>query len=253
MCRMLAYLGPAVLLRELLYEPDHSLEEQSWRPQLQQHGTVNADGWGVGWYDLSLRPEPARYRSDRPIWADRSFASVAGLVSSTCVLAAVRSATPPAPATETGSPPFTAGRWLFAHNGAVDDWHDGRGEQLRRHVSIGRASAIEGSTDSEVLFALALDELDRGRSLAEALGATVSTVLDRAEGRLNLMLTDGESVAATTWGDTLFLRQSDRDGCSAALVASEPVDGSPSWEPVPDRSLVVVTRDVPPVITPLDP
>src|SRR2546423_8968256 len=108
MCRFVAYLGARVTLSDLLLAPPHSLLRQSWTPRHQTHGTVNADGFGVGWYDFDVRREPARYRSARPIWADRSFASIAGVVSSTAVLAAVRSATPPSPVEQTGSPPFTA-------------------------------------------------------------------------------------------------------------------------------------------------
>src|SRR2546423_1706427 len=139
MCRFVAHLGPRVTLEDLLLAPPHSLLRQSWAPRNQTHGTVTADGFGVGWYAFDVRPEPARYRSVRPMWADRSFASMAGVVSSTAVLAAVRSATPPSPVEETGAPPFTAGPWLFAHNGAVDGFHDGVGVELRRSVSPGRA------------------------------------------------------------------------------------------------------------------
>src|SRR5690349_3469014 len=131
MCRFLAYLGARVTLAELLLDPPHSLLRQSWAPRCQTHGTVNADGFGAGWYAFDVRPEPARYRTARPMWADPSFTSMAGVVSSTAVLAAVRSATPPSPVEETGAPPFTAGPWLFAHNGAVDGFHDGRREELR--------------------------------------------------------------------------------------------------------------------------
>ena len=62
MCRHLAYLGPPVTLASLLYDPPHSLLRQSWAPRMQRHGTVNADGYGVGWYQPDVRPEPARVR-----------------------------------------------------------------------------------------------------------------------------------------------------------------------------------------------
>src|SRR5262249_24681962 len=76
-------------LERLLVEREHSLLEQAWAPGRQAHGTVNADGFGAGWYDLSVRAEPALYRWAGPMWADRSFASLAGLVRSAAVLAAV--------------------------------------------------------------------------------------------------------------------------------------------------------------------
>ena len=109
MCRHLAYLGPPRSLASLLYEPGHSLEQQSWKPLRQRAGAMNADGWGVGWWDPLVRPEPARYRTAAPMWTDRSFRSVAEVVHAGAFMAAVRSATPPSPIVETGNAPFVAG------------------------------------------------------------------------------------------------------------------------------------------------
>jgi gamma-glutamyl hercynylcysteine S-oxide hydrolase len=225
-CRHLAYVGPPISLASILYEPPYSLVRQAWAPRHQRHGTVNADGYGVGWYAPSVRPAPARYRQAGPIWADRSLASMAGAVSSGAVLAAVRSATPPAPAEESGAAPFTSGPWLWSVNGAVS----ADVTALRRSVSDGRASGIEGSSDSEVLFALLLDRLDSGSDPADAL-VDLLTI----PGRLNLLLTDGSSIWATAWGDTLWTRS----WAGGVVVASEPFDDDDGWAIVPDRSLVV--------------
>lgn len=234
MCRFVAYVGPAVTLEELLVKPPHSLLRQCWEPRSQVSGVVNADGFGVGWYDQSRRPEPARYRSTLPMWADRSFLSMAGLVSSTAVLAAVRSATWPLPIEESGTPPFTAGPWLFAHNGAVAGFRDGAGSRLRRLLSERREAGIEGSSDSEVLFALTLDQLDGGAAPAEALTSVVATVSSAAGGSLNLLLTDGQSIWGTACGDSLVVRSTP----DSVVVASEPFDDEPGWEPVTDGSVV---------------
>ncbi len=150
MCRHLAYLGPPRSLASLLYEAAHSLEEQSWKPLRQRAGAMNADGWGVGWWDPLVRPEPARYRTAAPMWTDRSFRSVAEVVHAGAFIAAVRSATPPSPIVETGNAPFVAGPWLFSLNGYVRDFRGPVGEALRREVSEERAIAIEGTSDSEV-------------------------------------------------------------------------------------------------------
>jgi dimethylhistidine N-methyltransferase/ergothioneine biosynthesis protein EgtC len=241
MCRFLAYLGPAVTLESLLLAPPHSLVRQSYAPRHQAHGRVNADGFGVGWYDRSVRPEPARYRSDRPIWSDRSLASFAGLVSARTVVAAVRDATPPAAVEVSGSPPFTSGPWLFAHNGAVEGFTEGAGAELRRLLSPGRLAGIEGASDSEVVFALVLDALDAGAEPPGALAAAVAAVTSAAPARLNLLLTDGLSLAATAWGDSLFLLDGGNE--SGVAVASEPWDDDPRWTRVPDHSLVAVDGD----------
>jgi gamma-glutamyl hercynylcysteine S-oxide hydrolase len=232
-CRHLAYVGPPISLASILHEPPYSLVRQSWAPRQQRHGTVNADGYGIGWYAPSVRPQPARYRRAGPIWADRSLASIAGAIVSGAVMAAVRSATPPASSEESGAAPFTSGPWLWSVNGAVAGSHIERAV-LRRSVSDARAAGIEGSSDSEVLFALLLDRLDSGCDAAAALVDLLAI-----PGRLNLLLTDGSTIWATAWGDTLWTRS----WAGGVVVASEPFDDDSEWESVPDRSLVVATRD----------
>jgi glutamine amidotransferase len=231
-CRHLASLtapGEPVTLEALLVAPPHSLFRQSWAPRRQRHGTVNADGFGVGWYS-PLRAEPAVYRRAQPIWTDRSFASFAGAVASTCVLAAVRSATPPSPAEESATAPFSAGRVLLSHNGAVDP------ALVRPLVPPG--APVESSVDSALLWALLRARLDAGDGLPEALAGIVTDVAAAAPtARLNLLATDGERLAATVWGDTLWARQ--RAG--SVVLASEPDEDEAGWAELPDR--VLVTAD----------
>ncbi len=237
MCRHLAYVGPSVTLEKLIVKPKHSLLQQSFAPRYQTHGTINADGFGVGWYDRDKRLEPARYRTTRQIWADLSFASIAGLVSSNAVLAAVRSASPGMPIEETSTPPFTEGPWLFSHNGFVPGFRTGVGRELRRKVSETRALGIAGATDSELLFALVLDRLDAGTPPADALVSVIGLVEELTTARLNLLLTDGERIAATACRNSLFVFD-DRQLTGAVVVASEPYDDDAGWEAVKDGSVV---------------
>lgn len=234
MCRHLAYLGPPVTLDTLVMSQPWSLRRQSFEPRHQTHGRINADGFGVGWYDLARRREPARYRTARPMWTDRSFASIAGVVTSEAVLAAVRAASDGLPIEETGNAPFTSGKWLFSLNGGVDGYLDGMGAALRRQVRDEFLSTIQGVADSEVLFAMALDLIDKGATPADALAEVVERVCRLTTARLNLLLTDGGQVVATTHGNSLFVRRTD----DSVTVASEPYDDEPGWEPVPDGSVV---------------
>jgi len=242
MCRHLAYVGPPVTLEKLIVKPKHSLLQQSFAPRYQTHGTINADGFGVGWYDRDKRVEPARYRTTRQIWADLSFASIAGLVSSNAVLAAVRSASPGMPVEETSTPPFTEGPWLFSHNGFVPGFRSGVGRELRRKVSETRAHGILGATDSELLFALVLDRLDAGTPPADALVSVVDLVEELTTARLNFLLTDGDRIAATACRNSLFVFD-DRQLTGAVVVASEPYDDDAGWEVVKDGSVVELGDD----------
>src|SRR3954454_13624790 len=120
MCRIVAYLGEEqVSLSSLVLEQEHSLLVQSYAPEEMMSGVVNADGFGTGWYAPEVDDEPAVYRSNAPLWADRSFASIAPRIRSATILAAVRNATPGLPAEESGVPPFASGPYLFVHNGAI--------------------------------------------------------------------------------------------------------------------------------------
>jgi glutamine amidotransferase len=235
-CRHLAYLGPRCRLGRLLVEAPRALLEQARRPRLQTNGTANPDGFGVAWYERHPRA-PQCYRTATPIWDDPQLPTLAEVEASACV-AAVRLASPGSPVHVTGNAPFVAEQFAWSFNGIVDGWHDGVGDELRRRVSPRRAAGIDGVTDGETLFALALDFLDGGASPAEALAAVVATVGARATGRLNVLLTDGRELAASACGNSLFTREDGR----SVVVASEPLDDDPGWTPVPDRTLLTATE-----------
>ena len=221
MCRHLTWLGRPRTLAELVLEPPSSLLVQSWAPRRQRYGTVNADGWGVGLY-VPARAEPARWRSSRPLWTDASFASVAPVLRSGCVVAAVRSATVGMPIEDTAVAPFTDGRALLSHNGRVD------------RAVLPPARNAESTVDSALLAALVFS---RG---LDALGDTVVEVAGRdPAARLNLLAADGTRLLATTWGDTLSVLSTPE----GTALASEPWDDDPAWTDVPDRHLVEVIPD----------
>jgi gamma-glutamyl hercynylcysteine S-oxide hydrolase len=235
MCRHLAYLGRPVSLAELLVEPESSLVRQSWAPRQQTHGVVNADGFGVGWY-AEGDPVPARYRRDRPIWSDASFADLARVVRSGAVLAAVRSASPGMAAGEGAAAPFRRGRWLFSHNGLVQDWPESVAP-LAATLPPERLLQLDAATDSALLWALVSDRLERGAGLGPALADSLEQLDGTCKGRFNFLLTDGHEIAATACGNSLTWRAVD----GGVVVASEPYDDAPGWQPVPDRSLLVAT------------
>ena len=220
MCRHLAWLGAPVSVASLVLDPPSALLVQSYSPRRQKHGLMNADGWGVGFFDSADGPPvPRRWRSATPLWGDASFASVAPALRSACVVAAVRSASVGMPIEASASAPFTDGSWLLSHNGLVD-----------RAVLPANGTA-ESTNDSALLAALIFD-----RDI-DALGDTITGVAaDDPNARLNILAGNGSRLLATTWGDTLSVLRRD-DGI---VLASEPYDDDPAWEEVPDRHLVEV-------------
>ena len=230
MCRHLAYLGPAVSLQSLLIEPPHGLYRQSWAPRMQRYGTVNADGFGIGWF-ANGDPVPARYRRGIPIWGDPSLPDLARVTRSSAVLAAVRDATVGTALGEAAAAPFASGSWLFSHNGLLAGWPASAAGLARVEPLL----ALEAMTDSAFLWALVVERLRSGTAPDIALAATIDAVeAAGGTGRFNFLLTDGRTIVATTAGDTLWYRRAD-DGVT---VASEPCDDEPGWTEVPDRQLL---------------
>jgi glutamine amidotransferase len=232
MCRHMVYLGPPVPLAELLIDPPHSLLHQSWAPRdMRGGGTINADGFGVGWFTGN---RPVRYRRSGPMWSDPGFVELARATAAGAVLAAVRSATEGMPVSEAAVGPFASDGWLFSHNGIVAGWPESVAK-LAERLPVVDLLTLDAPTDAALLWALVRHRLRAGADPATALRATVAEVLDRAPGsRLNLLLTNGDRAFATTVGHSLSLR--DRPG--QVLIASEPFDDGPGWVAVPDHRLV---------------
>jgi len=121
MCRHLAYLGPPATVHSLVFGPPFGLARQAWAPRRQRHGTMNVDGFGIGWY-ADGDPVPARYRRAGPIWADPGAADLARVTRTRALLAAVRSATGGTESGAAAAAPYASGRWLFSHNGVLSGW-----------------------------------------------------------------------------------------------------------------------------------
>jgi predicted glutamine amidotransferase len=151
MCRWLAYSGSPIPLEELLLKRDRSLIDQSLHARLGAT-TTNGDGFGVGWYDQGEIPR--LYRSTHPAWNDRNLRELAAGISSPLFFAHIRASTGTA-IQETNTHPFRHGRWLWMHNGLIREFHRVRRE-LVLAVDDSLFPSIEGTTDSEVMFYLAL-------------------------------------------------------------------------------------------------
>ena len=212
MCRWLAYSGSPVLLERLLYTPVHSLIDQSLHSKLGAT-TTNGDGFGIGWYGES--DAPALFKSTEPAWNDTNLRELAGHVRSGLVFAHIRASTG-TPVQWTNCHPFRHGHWLWMHNGAIAQFHDVK-RDLMLEVEPPLWPEIAGSTDSEVLFFLALTfglEDDPPAAVAQAVG------LIEAVGRRRGIEHPIQMTVATTDGTTIWAFRYSTEGRSRSLFYS---------------------------------
>jgi predicted glutamine amidotransferase len=261
MCRWMAWSGQPLVIDELLFKPLHGLVDQSLHSRMGVE-TTNGDGFGLGWYGAG--DGPAIYRSVAPAWGDENLRELAAHVESPLFIAHVRATTGTA-IQQTNCHPFRHGRWLFVHNGAIAGFPEMRRE-LMLAIDPSLFPAIEGSTDSEVLFNLALTfglQDDPIPALERAIGFVEKTAeshgIENAV-QTSLGLSDGERLWAfrySTEGKSRSLFVS----CDAAairrlhpenerlqrlldedrVVVSEPLSDLPGvWEGIPESTVLVV-------------
>jgi len=262
MCRWLAYSGSPVLLEELLYGPKNSLIVQSLHSQMGAEET-NGDGFGVGWY--GAQETPGVFHSMEPAWNDRNLRELSGHINSGLVFAHIRASTG-SPVQHTNCHPFRHGRWLWMHNGLITDFHKTK-RDLVLAIDPSLYPEIEGTTDSEVLFHVALTfglEDDPPAAVARAIGLVEATGRDQGiehpfQG--TIATTDGERIWAFRYSserksrslffstNVLTLRELYPENellrnlsDEARLVVSEPLgDELPgAWNEVPEGSYGVI-------------
>jgi glutamine amidotransferase len=261
MCRWLAYSGTPLLLHDLLYRPKRSLIVQSLHAQLG-HEETNGDGFGIGWYDG--REAPAVFRSIEPAWNDRNLQELSAHIESGQVFAHVRASTH-APVQLSNCHPFRYRNWLWMHNGLIHDFVHVKRE-LTLAVDPELYPLIEGSTDSEVFFFLALTfglEDDPPNAVARAVGLIEEVGRRHAVPipiHMSVATTDGERIWAFRYSsehrspslffstdvatlraqhpeNELFARVSDE----SRLIVSEPLgDLAGAWNEIPESSWGVV-------------
>ncbi|MBV8348031.1 MAG: class II glutamine amidotransferase [Mycolicibacterium sp.] len=266
MCRWVGYLGAPIAPKELLADPPRSLIEQSQR-HTPDMAIPNGDGTGLGWYEH--RSEPALFRSITPAWGDENLVELATEIRSPLFLAHVRAGTG-TPVQQTNCHPFRYRNWLFVHNGYVANY-----QQLRRELLLAvdpeLFTNIAGSTDSELLFHLALTfglTDDPIRGLARMAGFVEATAaaagLTDPALQMTVGISDGRRMYAARYAsgpevNTLFLSE---DAASvrmlypanerpahfsddARVVVSEPLDDLPGlWRAVEPATALVIGDDI---------
>lgn len=215
MCRFMAYHGPPLCLDELLYRPHHSIVHQSTDAQ-ERPEPLNGDGWGVGWYDKSLSPEPAVYREVRPAWNDENMRRLSPLVETSLYFAHVRAASPGLAVHQLNCHPFPGGQHTLEDSRHRDEIEEGRQELLFMHNgTLGSYESvireieheldqetflgIRGTTDSEHAFAVIQERL--GAAVVDPSLADLVTAVTESLAYLEGLKHEHGDPAATTWAN----------------------------------------------------
>jgi glutamine amidotransferase len=259
MCRWLAYSGAPLYLEQLIFEPEHSIIDQSLSAR-SGPTTTNGDGFGIGWY--GSKDTPGVYRDIQPAWNDANLKHLAEQIRSHMFLAHVRAATGGTPVQQSNCHPFKHGRWLFLHNGRIESYGKIR-RALEFAVSPELYNLIQGTTDSEVMFHLALTfglEEDPVGGLQRMVGFVEETGWNAGiehPMQMTVGLTNGHRLYAVRYSSnhasrTLFHSRSiralkqlnpvfDRYSDDAIVVVSEPLnDVEDYWEEISESSMIVV-------------
>lgn len=248
MCRLAAYLGPAIPIANVVVDPSHSLLEQSQQAN-ETKLAVQGDGFGFAWYNGDQGP--GLYRDVLPAWSDGNLLSLCQMIQSPLFLAHVRASTT-GETTRVNCHPFTHGKWSFMHNGQVPDITAIR-RPLEALLPDELYLARRGTTDSELIFLLMLAHGLRQdpKAAAEtvigiiahhsAYGADFDTAV-----RMTCVMSDGTSIhafrhASDARAPTLYQKQNDKGGC---VLASEPLDGEPGgWSLVDPDTFITLSAD----------
>lgn len=273
MCRFVLYLGQQITLDVLITSPENSIIHQSFHSRLRKE-PLNGDGFGVAWYASDVSPEPALFRSIQPAWNDVNLLQLARVCRSSAVLAHVRAATAGSGVSQANCHPFTAERFAFMHNGVVANFAKLK-RKFAARLSDQAYSRIQGTTDSEHLFGLLCDHrsrleaADETEAMTEAVKVTIADVVALASefepqrvSHLNLAVSDGTRAVVSrystgTESPSLYTSTGRECVCesgvcrmiqsggevSSVIVASEPLNDDPVWEPVPHNHLLMIHPD----------
>lgn len=243
MCRFISYIGQKKqLISEFLQKPQNSLIRQSVKAKVGPY-YLNADGFGMAWYDLEIDNNPAIFKTTQPAWNDSNLNSLCQKISSNCFLAHVRASTV-GDVTKTNCHPFFYQNYSFVHNGTIENFHKIR-LKLFNFIDEDLFHEIKGTTDSESFFFLVVHFLRRDpkSSLPDALKSAFSWVADVMNiggdddyARLNVVLSNGKELVATRYAikDNKHLSLYYTTNKDGLLIASEPLDENLNkWTEVP--------------------
>jgi predicted glutamine amidotransferase len=260
----------------LITEPSNSIIHQSFH-SYERKEPLNGDGFGLAWYVPELTDQPALFKDVCPAWNNVNLLQLARVTRTPCLLAHVRAASPGLSVSQLNCHPFTRGPFAFMHNGTVGGFRT-ISRKLKSGLSDDAYHWIQGSTDSELIFAIFLDQYTGNtteNSLERIVGALTKTIAHvesvrrdagvEESSQLNLAVTDGRCAVVSRFisrepdkANSLYVHVGGRYECEggicqmrpasagnqAVIVASEPLSKDPGWQPVAANHLVIVDEDL---------
>ena len=264
MCRLYAFRSNhPTRLKCTLMLSQNALMSQSWT---DGRGETNLDGWGISRYEEDL---PLLRKNHVPAYRDELFSRTVEQIYSRTVIAHIRQATVGEFSMENAHP-FTYHRWSFAHNGTLRGFRQLE-PSLMRELDSDLRKQRRGQTDSELIFLWLITRMRRIDGAGECPQPLFMPMmklvrdslgeLDRrsreADGtrrsELNFLLTDGNLLFATRFGNDLFMQEQSEaricDICGrdhllgeappdlrSIIIASEPVNDR-DWQELPRNSV----------------
>ena len=263
MCRFLGFLSKSPMLpKTFMYDTDNSLVKQSFCAR-EDNDVVNADGFGIAWYNQAVDRYPGCFRSFMPAWSDSNLPYLVSKITTDCFLAHVRASTTGGVAVDSCHP-FVFEEYAFMHNGGLGDF-----SRIKRNIinllDDSFLSMIKSQVDSEYLFALIMQNLHLSKKkegtvrLEEVVSKTLSTVMAWSEEsekpfKMNIIITDGETLLATRLSSkhceplALYYSRSHKEGAhggDCVMISSEPVTlDADHWVRIENDTMILVNKDL---------
>jgi len=281
MCRFVAYLGEPILAEDLITKPKNSLIHQSYHAK-EMAEPLNGDGFGMGWYDKTIRNEPGMLKSITPAWNNQNLKMNAGIIESDCFLAHIRAATEGGVSLD-NSHPFRYNQYLMMHNGGIRNFIKIKRDLINK-LSNHYCQWIKGQTDSEYIFALYMQMVSDHSGekegadlplpfLADCFKKTFAEIENLKQKRgltetsiYNMVITDGTRVIATRYSTnpekesrTLYFAKGQKYVCEGNLCKMLPEDGGngsilivsekldefvKEWVKIPENHALLVEKDL---------
>jgi glutamine amidotransferase len=267
MCRFAIFIGDPVILAEFIIRPSHSIIYQSFGCT-ERSTPLNGDGFGIAWYRPDIQPTPGVFKSISPAWSNKNLLSLCEVTQSPCILAHVRAASPGSSVTEANCHPFCWKDLTFVHNGDIGCFKKIK-KKIVHLLSEESFLLIEGSTDSEHIFALFIDKYRQfegsENALSNALKETLQEIMtlvepysDKFECTLNIGITNGKEVLCSRYSTgksclSLYystkvyfgkkLSESIDIVSHGTIIASEPLGHDRNmWKEAPVNSIIHITE-----------